>query len=588
MSALLALVPTELLQWFDDAPIRYWSIAWIAGTFLVVTVALKLVEESTATPANSRRWPRWLLHPATFGLVTVAAICAFRWPMVFAGPLLNPDETQHGAAALTYWRDPVPWRSVDLHTSGPLNAYFLWPALLINGRVDYAGLRVAALFTHLVAALATYGVFRRFASDGTARLAALPFIAFVALTANWEFVQYSSEQLSIGLLGVAAWLLAVACTPGNTPEKSRRWRLIAAGACLGCLPFAKMQGILPGVAVGCIGLAGAGWIPAASRRMRAARVLSLMGGAAAPAALMAATLTVYGLWAQFHAAYIESNASYLSGYEAARMALLGNFIESFVTYSDGFAPFFWGMVIVALAAAFSSGIARLQPRALLAAAWVLLAVGVWTVIYPGRPFGHYLHFLFLPLAWLGGFSLIAIFRGNPPAGATPWAGCRQAGVALAFFAVTIVPQIVTRAGEAHPAIGSLVAARRNSLHPVSARLRELARPGDTLMVWGWFPRLHTESGLPQGTRESNNYREIEAIPMRTFFRERTLRDLRKNQPAFLVDAVCEGSFNYTDRRVAGLQVFPELQDYVAAHYRLEEELGGYRIYLRNDRASAAR
>ncbi|MDB6126859.1 MAG: hypothetical protein JWM35_755, partial [Verrucomicrobia bacterium] len=68
------------------------------------------------------------------------------------------------------------------------------------------------------------------------------------------------------------------------------------------------------------------------------------------------------------------------------------------------------------------------------------------------------------------------------------------------------------------------------------------------------------------------------------FRDRTLRDLRKNQPALFVDSVCEGSFTYFDRKTAGLQIFPELEDYVAHHYRLIEDLHGYRIYLRNDRA----
>jgi hypothetical protein len=235
-----------------------------------------------------------------------------------------------------------------------------------------------------------------------------------------------------------------------------------------------------------------------------------------------------------------------------------------------------------------TGLIKLKPRALLAGAWLLVIIGVWTVVYPGRPFGHYLHFLILPLAWLGGLSFIAAFRLAESATSLRATALIRSGVAAGFVLLTVVPQIVVRANEAHPAIGALADARRNSLHPVSARLRELAQPGDTMMVWGWFPRLHTESGISQGTRESHNYREIEGGPMQRFFRDRTLRDLRKNRPALFVDAVCEGSFTYVDRTAAGLQVFPELEKYVAANYRLEEDLGGYRIFVRKDRVFVPR
>ena len=586
LHAPLALVPTGLLRWFDDDPVRYWTIAWLAWGILVLTVVLRLLADWNPSSPSVRRLPTWLLHPATFTLMAIVAVVAFRWPMVFAGPLMNPDETQHGAAAITYWRDPVPWRSVDLHTSGPINAYALWPAMLINGRVDYAGLRLTALFAHAAAALACFGFFRRFTSEGVARLAALPFISFVAFTALWEFVQYSSEQVSLCLLSVAAWLLAVGCTLPPGAERARRWRFVAAGFCLGTLPFAKMQAVPLGLSVGGFGLIAAWFVPAVSLRQRTARAFALIGGTLITPVLMACSLTIFGLWAQFHAAYFESNATYLVGYDGARLKLLREFIESFVTYTDGFVPYFWGLIGVAVTAALVTGVIRLQPRALLAGAWILLAVGVGTVVYPGRPFGHYLHFLFLPLAWIGGLSLVAMLRSAETAVAARWAQAARWSIAGGFVLLTILPQITARAKEPHPAVGHLVQARFDSLHPVSARLREIAQPGDTMMVWGWFPRLYTESGIPQGTRESHTYHEIEPSPMARFFRDRTLWDLRKNQPAIFVDSVCEGSFTYFDRKTAGLQVFPELEEYVAQHYRLAEDLNGYRIYLRNDRAGA--
>ncbi|MDB6127261.1 MAG: hypothetical protein JWM35_1157, partial [Verrucomicrobia bacterium] len=536
--APLALVPTGLLRWFDDDPVRYWTLAWIAWGALVLVTLLGLFAEWNPTHSFARRLPRWIAHPAIFAVLAVVAMLACRWPMVFAGPLMNPDENQHGAAAMTYWRDPIPWRSVDLHTSGPINAYALWPSMLINGRVDYAELRLTALFAHIAAALACFGFFRRFTSESVARVAALPLISFAAFCAFWEFVQYSSEQVSTCILAVAAWLLAVGCTLGAERERGRRWSFFLAGFGLGSLPFAKMQSVPLGIAVGVFGLVAVLLVPAVSRRQRISRALSLLGGALVTPVLIASALTIYGLWAQFRASYFESNVTYLGGYDEARTKMLREFFITFVTYTDGFVPFFWGTLGFAAGAALITGVIRLRPRALLAAAWILVIIGIGTVVYPGRPFGHYLHFLLLPLAWLSGLTLVAVLRHAQSSGAARW------WVVGIFAAITLVPQVATRAREPHPAVGKLVQARADSLHPVSARLRELAQPGDTMMVWGWFPRLYTESGIPQGTREAHTYHEIESSPMIRFFRDRTLRDLRKNQPALFVDSVCEGSFTY--------------------------------------------
>jgi hypothetical protein len=354
------------------------------------------------------------------------------------------------------------------------------------------------------------------------------------------------------------------------------WTLAVAGFLLGCLPFAKMQAIPIGFTLGVFALIACARMPA-TWRTRFTRMGALAGGALVPTLLMALTLTIYGLWAQFRMAYIDGNTTYSTGYEEARARALGNFIETFVTYSDGFAPFFWSSLATVGAAAIAVGVGGLRRPLLLVGTVVLIAVGVWTVAYTGRPFGHYLHFLFIPLALIAGLSYLAALRDGEIT--------RTLAASLVFLVLTLVPQVVKRTTEVHPAIGGLSKARLDSLHPVSARLRELAEPGDTMLVWGWFPRLYIESGITQGTREAHNHHEIEEVPLHRFFCDRTMRDMRKNRPAFVVDAVTKGSFTYEDRKFAGLQVFPELEKYVAENYHLEEDLGGYRIYERNDRAA---
>ena len=578
----LVLFPGGLLAWFDEAPFRYWAIAWTAwGAVLLLTVLRLGADWHPAAPVW-RRIPRRVLHPAIFALVAIIALLAFRWPGLAAGPMRNPDETQLGAGAMTYWRDPVPWRSVDMHTSGPFNAYFLWPALLFDGRIDYVGLRLAALFAHGTAALACYGLLRRFTSDGIARLGMLPLLGFVAFNSVWEFVQYSSEQPSFCLLAVAAWLVADACMLEKLSERARSRRLILAGLCLGCLPLAKAQAVALGLAVGGLGLVAAWSIPIAPPGPRIRRVLTLAAGAILPAALLSAWVILYGQGAQAYLAYIESNRVYVAGHVEDRMKMLRDFYALYVSSDFVFKPFFLGMLGLAAAAIFGGGLVRPQTRRLLWSAWGLAAVGLWTVIYPGRIFWHYLHFLVLPLAWLGGLSLAAGFCLAEIRVPVRWSARVRWGLAATVAALILGPQILTRMQEP-PLVGTLREAQDHSMHPVSRRLQELARPGDTLVIWGWAPRFHVESGLAQGARDAQSEPEIAPGPMNQFYRDRMMWDLRKHPPAFFVDAIADDGFIYTVHSLFGPQIFPELAAWISANYRLVEDLDGYRIYARNNR-----
>ena len=578
----LALAPDGILAWFDEAPFRYWTIAWVAwGAVLLLTV-LRLGADWHPDAPLWRRLPRRLLDPLMFAMVAVLALVAFRWPGLVAGPMRNPDETQLGAGAMTYWRDPVPWRSVDMHTSGPINAYFLWPALLFDGRISYFGLRLAALFAHGAAALACYGLLRRFTSEGIARLGMLPLLGFVAFNSVWEYVQYSSEQPSFCLLAVAAWLLADACLVPNERAAARRRRLLLAGVCLGCLPFAKAQSVVLGVTLGGFGLVAAWSVPAATRKERIGRVLALTTGAILPGLIFLAWIALYGQGAQAYMAYIESNRVYVAGHVEDRMKLLRDFYALYVGIDFVFKPFFLGTVGLAVAVSLIGGVTRPQTRIPLWGAWVLVAVGLWTVIYPGRVFWHYLHFLVLPLAWLGGLSLAAGFSLAESRVPVRWATRIRWIIAAGVIILILVPQILTRVNDLS-LVGALVEGQRNSVHPVSRRLRELAQPGDTLVVWGWAPRLHTESGLTQGARDAQAEPEIAPGPMNRFYRERMMWDLRKHPPAFFVDAIADDGFIYTVHSLFGPQIFPELADWVGSNYHLVENLDGYRIYARNTR-----
>ena len=116
-------------------------------------------------------------------------------------------------------------------------------------------------------------------------------------------------------------------------------------------------------------------------------------------------------------------------------------------------------------------------------------------------------------------------------------------------------------------------------------IRYLKQPGDTLAVWGWAPAFHIETGLPQATRESHTERQIEQREQRdSYYRPRYMAELAVDRPAFFVDAVGPGAWNYFWRGDAGHELFPALGEFVAEEYVLVADFNRERLYLRKDRA----
>ncbi len=76
-----------------------------------------------------------------------------------------------------------------------------------------------------------------------------------------------------------------------------------------------------------------------------------------------------------------------------------------------------------------------------------------------------------------------------------------------------------------------------------------------------------------------------AIPNRisaasNYYRDRYLRDVERNRPDFVLDAVGPQAFAYHDVGTEGIAGFPELAAFVASDYRLAYRTDSIRLYRR--------
>lgn len=562
---------SPLLLWLDGSPDRYLTIAWMAfATTAASALAAKVWEGHPA------RWNR----PWIFAGLLLLTIVAFRWPRLFWNTEIgDPDESQILAAAMTLRRDPWFWRSLDGATHGPFVSLPLMLASFAGWPLDYTGARMMGVLLTWAGLICTWASLKSFYDDGTARLAVLPVFALLAFTRFWGFIQFYGEPITALLLAAAVWLL-IAPLP-----RLRGVRLVAGGACLGAVPFAKLQGVPIGLWIGSwsLGTLLADRNRAWNERWRSAGWL--VGGAFLVPMTALLYLCTTGIWSDFWDGYILGNLVYAGDgmfdwADAARAFMeMGRAPENFNSFLVPAA-----IALTLFLVPFTWLRAEEQHRTVFALG--LGGVALYATMAPRRDFPHYLLLLLFPVAYA-----VGVVWGNSLAAATrdalPFvtARCAKTMSIVIFVGIGLAPQMRWRMPTLEPLLGNYRTSRGAlQVGAVGAELRRLSRPGERCAIWGWAPRYYVESRLPQGTRDGATAWAITG-QRTSYYRQRFLADLERGTPALFVDAVGKGNWAFTRRATQGHETFPALGEFVMSHYRLVADIEGTRIYLRADLVS---
>ncbi len=510
-------------------------------------------------------------------LVAATALLFFlRWPAFWPADPLNPDEAQMLAQAITLLHHPVPWHSYDPTTRGPLNSMLLAVPLLFGGWPGYPAGRMIAAGLELAAIACLFLTLRRLFGTALAWTGCLlPYVFFCAV-ATPEWVNYTSEHLSLFLI---AWLgFELACF-ATSPGRRAVGHAGTAGLLAGALPFAKLQtapilvwGIAAALAI------------FASRRsefgaLRRKTLLAFGAGLTVVPLLVLVPVALSGSLRDFVICYLVFPLTYV---RYAASALGGSLSASAYFATPEFARFLISAIAVVLACAAGTALLAAVERRFpsRSARWffasvaALVLASIVAIESPRSSFQHYLLFLVVPAGALSAAALAALSTALAQVSAT-----RARVVAAMLGVVATLPLLALRvAGDPYAHWQPLP--QHAAREAVKAMLARHVRPGDRLAIWGWMPEYLVSTDAVMGTRDSLSEFQIARHPFQAYYRARYVRDFDANRPEFFLDAVAPSSAAFVDRADAGFETFPELAERVEGAYRLTGESGGVRLYRR--------
>jgi hypothetical protein len=413
---------------------------------------------------------------------------------------------------------------------------YAWVTLLWGAKTGVA-LRVAgALYTLLCAWLAGVAARRLFGAR-EAQAASLLTGFFLTFDSPGVVLPLAPDALAVGFaLGWAA--LAAAGFPF--------WAGVVAGAAL--LANSKALLLLPLVLL---------WRRDAWRRAVAGWLAAIGAGAA----VLSAQGALAGHWEQV----------WVWGYAYSRDTFLANPLAEGLKKTAGWLLFHAALAVPAAVYWWRERDGTARRMAL----WLLL--GTAGVAAGWRFFPRY-YFALLPVV------LLAAARG--------WTHLRGRWATVLLAAALAIPAVRFTPAYARVARDTLQG-RPQSWRDLSmfedcrgaaAELRRLARPGDTLLVWGYRPELNVMAGLTAGTRfldsqpltgvlADRHLTRRDAIAAATKVENR--RELIRCAPTFVVDGL--GPYNPE----LAIARFPDLSQWLEG-YRLVGSTAGTRIYRRRE------
>lgn len=560
----------QLFHWLDGDPARFRGA--VAAT-VALAAALALA------PAWRKRW--WNSAPV-FAAALFVALFSFRWTVVLDPQRHgNPDETQIIADAIAYAHDPVPFRSVDGNTAGPLSSISLMVFGRLLGRpLDLITARLFGLCCLWLLVVATWRTLAVVTDETRARVLALPAVFVLGGAFNFDLMQFNNEHPSAAALGLAGWALAPLC---SATRALPRWRLVLGALLIGAAPFVKPQ-----TAPLVLWLAGAFlvllWRHPPTRERRRGALGAYAAAGVAPVLVLVGLCFATGVWRDVWDTFIGNNLTYVSQRHFPESQWFGAVV---FLATDARTP-----LTVLWPALWAGGLGVVFLRALPATVrplfWVALGgtvAAMLTVAAPGKHFTHYIFYLQQPASLLLAVVSLGLTERAARLERPAVRRCATAGAWVAWAWLVLLP-VPRDHGRTLPLRYGSFGERDPAEAPAVAAVRRFSAAGEPLAVWGWSPWLYVWTQQPHASREAVTQRQIEPWGQQEYYRDRFVADLHRTRPTVFIDATGPADFSYKDRGEDGHENFPQVAHAVGIHYSLVETVRDLRLYVRRDRLPA--
>lgn len=583
------------------------SAALLVWIFLAGTAVFPLLRKGPVSRAV------WTTTFVVFAATLAVALPLWRLRSLLYNGEINVDESQILSQALKYLADPLPWRSVVGGSSGPLNTWILLWAPLFGLKLGYLTARITSLLCVFTTLIGCVLALREIAGARLALLLTLPAASLLLSTLNFDFVHFSSEQFPATLCAWTVYLLV------KQRHSLSRFRAFLVGLLAGSFPFTKLQVAPAGIL---LFLLGAVLILKAHtgspNHKRSALLSQCLGGLTVPT-LILGPVALAGAWGEFMDFYIRYGLSYANpGPSIPALDFLFKSVPDFSAFLTVLVTASAGFILLQ---SLRRPKAFFSPANLLEGAAFLSVFGIhlYGVLRAGFGFPHYLMLLVVPATLACGWFFSGLLPDPAPAQLQDPAGSPttpESETKPVSKATTDSKE--SRAKAAHPAkrmkslehapspaildLGAadsrlksglaagavllllfqfrstatiysqnerLLASWGQEPAPIADALVKIAKPGDSMFIWGWYAKLHVFSQLRPATRFAVSSPSADQQPETDPAIRTLLSDLRKARPEFFVDASDEFVF---PGKALGSQArhhsLPELSRLVLSEYTL--------------------
>jgi hypothetical protein len=501
----------------------------------------------------------WGMLATLFMGLAACGLTAWRWRSLSYAGEINVDEGTTIGIALKYLHDPIPWRSVDGVTCGPLSTWVTLWAPLLGLKLTYLTQRLTGLLLILLSVAGSLFGMREILGKRLALLATLPPLTLLLTTLNFDFVTFAMEYLP---LTICVWVVYLILRQNRCPGLLGAY---AIGTLTGSLPFTKLQAAPAGVFLYLVGALVIFRQRDSGDRSFVKRLAWQAAGGLTVPALILLPVAVAGAWKEFVYFYLVCGTTYKSvSQEVSPLVFLLRGAPDFGAY----------FAAVLVACAVSLCYLRRPGDSVLFKQWLVslglaagyLGVVLFSVFRSGFSFPHYLLLLVFPLSLLLAWC---IKGGQLPFGLDD----APSGRGLVSGFPTLCAVLLVQAGAAvseHAKVNPMLlkdwGTETNAVVPV---LMRYAKPGDSMMIWGWNNKLHAFTGLRPATRFIGLTYIMDPSPNYTRHREVFLNDLKADNPRLFVDAVDEFRWpTWPPGAQARHDMMPELSQWVRQHYDL--------------------